>query len=1397
MFSVYYGQMNEGPQPDLTPSVAADDALNAKQVSATIHQFPTGEVVDGSQIATEETPLKSSYDAALDRLDTKTSAYNAALETQTAHVVAPEGLALEDDVVAIPETEAAPEGNTAPSTVAEVVPANDAFSAENTATAEGLKSEEKPEATPEAKKSPEVPIDIAGKFAEQFPGLTKESLESIEGFGDLSRGQQKLILENLSQLTIGRIRDEAVDGHEEDVANEKATRVIGGSKLLGRVWVGVRDSFDKKFDIVNRGKKLKQEIQNGGMDEHGKILEKLVSGMKAFGPAVKENEKGEPELELLDTKGMSPELAKVAEVFNKQGNAFSKIPYEWSLETATTEQRKTFAKAKETYELQREVIMGHMKESLGDVGAIQAMAETERIIEGQRFIQTEPDAAKALADIENQSAWTAAMKSVGTERGLYMAGGVVARTAITGVLGVAFAPAAAVGIGAIRGWKRAGDALRDQEIAMRKGEKAPETEKTLQAKARIAELNVAITQMPDGRGKEDLVAELVHLNETLHVDTQKNMVTAARSADEAGASGSRGSAEKINLLMNKLKGNETTTLKDERIASALRQRVAYTKQMISEGKMIFGEGDERLSNQYRLMSSLAQAEMLLATETATDEQGQKVEERLKSWIKRTDEETDDARFNEKLKKAAFAGALGGAFAGVGVFARDIMLWMSGSSNTATGMSVAKLGEMKNALGAKWNSASLTPEAKAALTEKIAASTSGQGAVATGVSSSSGGTFVGGPSGPGGVPPGTGGTEAGGTPYFGKPEDLKDFEYGGGTRSVGIPDDLKALEHGTPGAPRSPIDMNEIDRGNAAGVFSRESLPVHQVKSGDTLSAIFASKFPGANNAAVLQILRGMNQEQLHQLGLTSKNGLPLDPDRIYPGDKIDVNKFAEMLKSKGISTSGGGAHHVVSGGTHAVGHGTGFPRTPGAGSPIDMNEIDRGALGKLVPDEMLGKDNVTEVYVPNSGKVTEVYIPDRAPSATELSEEITQKAATENAEVRRIFTEEAERMSGARAFGPVGTSNRTLADAIELKAGRYPNPAEFEHIRAAQTQGDNVGLNRILSEMQRRSLSDEELRALRVSNNMSPKSFAEATPEQLKNWPGDRAQPAPVSRQDALRAFGDPRQGYGKMAESVREQVGRYPNDREFKAYNNLLQKDPIMAEHLLKFMSIRPLSLEDINHLTRLKAGAVSGEFSQYAEPGGRTARPEAETSYSRPRVIEQNPSGRGAPNAAENYTPRGRSGALEIPEVREYSGNPRVASMLERHNNALNALDRQEADRLASLRRTYDTAVANAQSARARSEMNTDMGTMRRGATVIPNILSGRGGNLGQVILNEGVNRINQGANTTMNNMDALARAEMNYQTEVERAQRMYEGMREVAASRQREEALNLVAQLKAGRR
>jgi len=333
-----------------------------------------------------------------------------------------------------------------------------------------------------------VEENVFDKFQEEF-GISQEDLKKIKGFNELSEGKQFLILENLRQLTLGRIKEGAVKKHQEsnrrivvgEKLNEKSnitTKRLATWKeiaknhkkqyvknILPNIWNGIT----KNFQIVKHEKLLLEEASEGGISVHGEILQSLVNGMEDVDLDVQKKENGKLEINYFSPEKLKNVSKEDVVALNQAANEYGKIPYEWSLDTATSKERKDFLEIKKKYEESKRRIFGVLLDSENKTDTALFLNETELKIELNRFFNNHPEVEKEFQKIKNPLAWTKALKNVATERGIYFGMGYAARTAMAGILGVASAPVVAAGFGAWRANKRANQHITETKKMSRRG----------------------------------------------------------------------------------------------------------------------------------------------------------------------------------------------------------------------------------------------------------------------------------------------------------------------------------------------------------------------------------------------------------------------------------------------------------------------------------------------------------------------------------------------------------------------------------------------------------------------------------------------------------------------------------------------------------------------------------------------------------------------------------------------------------------------------------------------------------------------------------------------------------------------------------------------------------------
>ncbi|HMB65624.1 MAG TPA: hypothetical protein VKO42_02000, partial [Patescibacteria group bacterium] len=490
-------------------------------------------------------------------------------------------------------------------------------------------SQEKAETEEVQEQEKEEEKEVSKKVAERFKSemnIKRDQLEDLDGFVDLSEGQQLLVLENLKQLTLGRIEDEASEEFKQDIKT---------SKFLGKLWKGIT----KHYQLGKLQEDKGEQILYGGMRTHEQTLRQLVDGLEEFGPEVEENN-GNLNIKFLSMEeGLDPRQYEKLNKFNNIANEFARIPEEWKHSNSKTKRNK-FEKIQEQYEKAKQEALNIKKELQGEQEAGLEMNRVEFQTYANQLLNNDPEAEKALENIENQKAWKNSFKDILTEKGLFLGGGFIARSGATALLGAvgsslaAFgAPLGAAGIGGVRGWQRTQEELANKDKSARKG----------------------------GSEKDEYQ---YHMEQK--VGTKKDVVDWDYYS------------ESLQDLKDILESEESGDKQKQEAVKSLQHHLEEIEYKINQGEIDFGQDDSRFYNQYSLVQELGQAQAcqarhnyLYSDKLASEYQEDKkvVEEYTDNLEKTVEENRKKYARNKALQSAAtsagfaFAGQwLGGKFA---------------------------------------------------------------------------------------------------------------------------------------------------------------------------------------------------------------------------------------------------------------------------------------------------------------------------------------------------------------------------------------------------------------------------------------------------------------------------------------------------------------------------------------------------------------------------------------------------------------------------------------------------------------------------------------------------------------------------------------------------------------
>ncbi|MFH1866690.1 MAG: hypothetical protein ABIJ81_01245 [Patescibacteria group bacterium] len=530
--------------------------------------------------------------------------------------------------------------------------------------------------------------------------IKQEELESMAGWSELSEGQKALVFENMQQLTLARIQEDAIDNYKQ-----KTT----ATNWLGRAW---RGAF-KKYFVAKEQKATAAEIQKGGLDTHGGVLTKLIDGIHNSGveAVVKENSEveiiygGEADDYIKETPAGKVELndedkAKLAH-FNEVASKFSKMPYEWQVgdstdkvkvkRWSTTEKkhRAEFNKLQKDYKQSIQDINKLKEESLGDeLKAAVAVKEIDYNVRMNQFMNTNPDVEKRLQEINSNEIWARALNSTIVERGFYMGFGGTMRLATTAVLGYTVAPLVAAVAAGHLAYRRAKEAIFETEQRARRGIKL-ESGEVSQLKQEIKQVKdnykVSLEQLNQklfelgvsdiDKIEGEVPSDIIDLNQKINSNI-KEVSRLETLAHEARLESGEKPIVDVAMLSDKIFRltqqieTETDEVKQAKLRGSLEARLTYTQDKLDKGLVNFGKGQQRLSEQYALLYLLSKAEATLASgkaEQIKDSDGKTLEQRIDRVLELNKQSVSKQEKKRIIKQVLVGGVIGAGFAGLGSY----------------------------------------------------------------------------------------------------------------------------------------------------------------------------------------------------------------------------------------------------------------------------------------------------------------------------------------------------------------------------------------------------------------------------------------------------------------------------------------------------------------------------------------------------------------------------------------------------------------------------------------------------------------------------------------------------------------------------------------------------------
>jgi len=396
----------------------------------------------------------------------------------------------------------------------------------------------------------------------------------------------------------------------------------------------------KNFQIARLEKQALVDLSQEGIELHRQNLNNLVQVVSG-GPDVVDKD-GEIFLNFTES-----------ESFNLAANSFAALPVEWSYQTATKQQQERYASAKKEYEAEKQTLINMNNRRQGAEKALLKQNNIDSQIALYQFINSHPDVEKELEKKASNTSWFRGIKDTITERGGYMAAGYGMRAATTSLLGVAGLPLGAMVMGGYMARRRTRQQLTEQETLARRGNLQRDSKRP---KTRLEEAKNIVSVVDKKNG--GLIGKLESLS--LAIESAKD-------------------SDKIGPLLQELK-----------------IRLDYTQGKAEDGLVNFGNSEERLANQLKLVQTISFGRSQLAALNGNVNKGSRggemLEMRLQRFLGYQEGRITEAQSRLVQKNMVRGALLGGAFATVGMGLRWLWSEYNGPSSANAEHRLGKLKE---------------------------------------------------------------------------------------------------------------------------------------------------------------------------------------------------------------------------------------------------------------------------------------------------------------------------------------------------------------------------------------------------------------------------------------------------------------------------------------------------------------------------------------------------------------------------------------------------------------------------------------------------------------------------------------------------------------------------------
>lgn len=552
-------------------------------------------------------------------------------------------------------------------------------------------------------------------------GISQKDLDSIGGFEHLNVFAQGIIAKGLLSGALEKAENES-----QRIANAK----MRGKGRMARFFQGISNSFQEK----NRNKEAITKQINGGLEQYGFEIVKMMDWAQYFNIVEKEDENGNKQVDFLANQNIDESNVEVKNAVDKLNavalkisslakheiiTEFNKISTNIFTEKKNKHDRDVYAMYAEYEQAQADFAKSLVKENrYTNQEAAQILTNVKAKVNMLQFIGANPDLTKDWKEMTDGKGFFSKMFAKDNWKfiGVGFAGRKIAPLLFVSALGAATAiatiPLITASVGAWRAYSRTKNELRRKDRFIDKNSANNHPVLIRQRKDALRALqsfgpkeNIDKKDTAKVKAYNEAFSKFTELDSMLKKEANKNIDK--KSLD------SQSLWEKLDKAIEDTYNNSPE--KQTFAMGALQRRIDFVKDLAERGLVNFGKLEDRCFNMINFYEKLRWAELRVInigfdyesanlnyelsdkTSTSGEKIKIKIQERAEALLRQLEidsgKKLSEKRIDYFIKKMAFGGVLGAVTGAAGVGLGSIIQGpdnlADAAINTSVGASVVQ------------------------------------------------------------------------------------------------------------------------------------------------------------------------------------------------------------------------------------------------------------------------------------------------------------------------------------------------------------------------------------------------------------------------------------------------------------------------------------------------------------------------------------------------------------------------------------------------------------------------------------------------------------------------------------------------------------------------------------